>query len=162
MNIKNKLLKVTKNRQKTIERLIYLGIAIAIVIAIVSTKNLNLIESLEALIARSENQYQQWGDSQSLAQPWVLIPFAAGGGLLASISPCILAMLPVNLSYIGTLNPPISPCSLLECHWIRVGCHHRLEHLRAIFVGSRGRNGGVAGVYKSGCRDLNYIDGFEY
>jgi cytochrome c-type biogenesis protein len=28
------------------------------------------------------------------------------GGLLSSISPCILSLLPVNLSYIGTLNIP--------------------------------------------------------
>jgi cytochrome c biogenesis protein CcdA len=32
---------------------------------------------------------------------WRLYPVAFLGGLVASISPCILAMLPVNLSYIG-------------------------------------------------------------
>ncbi len=73
-------------------------------IAILSIKQLNLLESLESAIARTENQYQQWGDRQPLTNPWLLIAFAFGGGLLASISPCILAMLPVNLSYIGTLN----------------------------------------------------------
>lgn len=32
------------------------------------------------------------------------MPLAFVGGLLASVSPCILALLPVNLSYIGTLK----------------------------------------------------------
>ena len=73
-------------------------------IAIFLTKNLELLQPLENAISQSENQYQKWGNSQSLTNPWLLMPFAFGGGLLASISPCILAMLPVNLSYIGTLN----------------------------------------------------------
>ncbi|HJU19705.1 MAG TPA: cytochrome c biogenesis CcdA family protein [Stellaceae bacterium] len=34
-------------------------------------------------------------------QGWRLYPIAFLGGLIASISPCILGMLPVNLSYIG-------------------------------------------------------------
>jgi cytochrome c-type biogenesis protein len=68
------------------------------------TKNIDLFGPLERAISQAENQYQQWGESQPLSNPWVLLPFAAFGGLLASISPCILAMLPINLSYIGTLN----------------------------------------------------------
>ena len=35
---------------------------------------------------------------------WLLIPTAFAGGLIASLSPCILALLPVNLSYIGALQ----------------------------------------------------------
>lgn len=34
-------------------------------------------------------------------QGWRLYPIALFGGLIASISPCILGMLPLNLSYIG-------------------------------------------------------------
>jgi cytochrome c-type biogenesis protein len=104
MKVKNTLLKLTKTRQSLPKWLIWLGLAIFTTIAILVTKYLNLFESLEAAIGRTENQYQKWGDTQALTNPWLLISFSFGGGLLASISPCILAMLPVNLSYIGTLN----------------------------------------------------------
>jgi cytochrome c-type biogenesis protein len=104
MNVKNTLLKITKTRQRLPKWSIWLGLTIFSTIAIILTKDLNIFESLEAKISQTENHYQQWGASQPLTNPWLLIPFAAGGGLLASISPCILAMLPVNLSYIGTLN----------------------------------------------------------
>ena len=59
---------------------------------------------IEKLISWVENAYQQWFDQQDTANPMVLIPLAFLGGLLASVSPCILALLPVNLSYIGTLK----------------------------------------------------------
>jgi cytochrome c-type biogenesis protein len=97
-------LKITKIRQNLPKWWIWVGLAMLTTIAILLTKQLNLLESLESEIARTENQYQQWGERQLLTNPLLLISFAFGGGLLASISPCILAMLPVNLSYIGTLN----------------------------------------------------------
>ncbi len=59
---------------------------------------------LEQVISAAENQYQQWFDRQDTANPFVLLPLSFLGGLLASVSPCILALLPVNLSYIGTLK----------------------------------------------------------
>ena len=59
---------------------------------------------IESLISVVENRYQQWFDQQNTTNPFVLLPLAFIGGLLASVSPCILALLPVNLSYIGTLN----------------------------------------------------------
>ena len=34
----------------------------------------------------------------------LLILFSFGGGLAASLTPCVLALLPMNLSYIGTAN----------------------------------------------------------
>jgi cytochrome c-type biogenesis protein len=97
-------LKITKIRQNLPKWWIWVGLAMLTTIAILLTKQLNLLELLESAIARTENQYQQWGERQLLTNPLLLISFAFGGGLLASISPCILAMLPVNLSYIGTLN----------------------------------------------------------
>ncbi len=83
---------------------IWLGLGLFMAIAIILINNGDVFQPLERAISQAENHYQQWGESQPLADPWILIPFAAGGGLLASISPCILAMLPINLSYIGTLN----------------------------------------------------------
>lgn len=46
--------------------------------------------------------YNRWFLQQSIENPFLLIGLAFLGGLFASISPCILSMLPVNLSYIGT------------------------------------------------------------
>ncbi|HEY9653470.1 MAG TPA: cytochrome c biogenesis protein CcdA [Coleofasciculaceae cyanobacterium] len=48
------------------------------------------------------DRYQQWFKQQSIHNPMVLLSLSFAGGLVASISPCILSLLPVNLSYIGT------------------------------------------------------------
>jgi cytochrome c-type biogenesis protein len=61
-------------------------------------------QGLEHLISLAENRYQAWFSQQDTANPLVLMLLAFGGGLIASVSPCILALLPVNLSYIGTRN----------------------------------------------------------
>lgn len=61
-------------------------------------------EQIDRLVAGVENSYQEWFKSQNTANPLVLVFLAFFGGLLASISPCILALLPINLSYIGTRN----------------------------------------------------------
>ncbi len=104
MNVKNTFERLTKFRLSLPKWTMWLWLAMLTTIAIGLTKQLNLLELLESAIAKTENNYQQWGDRQPLTNPWLLVSFAFGGGLLASISPCILAMLPVNLSYIGTLN----------------------------------------------------------
>ena len=107
MNVKNTLLHINKQRKSLPKWSKWVGLAIAIFFAILAIRYIDLShlwQPLENLISNTENNYQKWGESQPLTNPWLLIPFAAGGGLLASISPCILAMLPVNLSYIGTLN----------------------------------------------------------
>lgn len=59
---------------------------------------------IEQVISIVENRYQQWFDLQDTTNPLILLPLAFVGGVLASVSPCILALLPVNLSYIGTLK----------------------------------------------------------
>ena len=61
-------------------------------------------EQAEALVAMAENRYQKWFEQQPVTAPFVLLPLAFFGGLLSSFSPCILPMLPINLSYIGTLK----------------------------------------------------------
>ncbi|NJM71833.1 MAG: cytochrome c biogenesis protein CcdA [Scytonema sp. RU_4_4] len=59
---------------------------------------------IERVISIVENRYQQWFDQQDTANPFILLPLSFAGGVIASVSPCILALLPVNLSYIGTLK----------------------------------------------------------
>jgi cytochrome c-type biogenesis protein len=102
----NSTAKVTKNRRYLPKWSIWLGLGIFTMMVILQARGYtnDLFHPLEQLVSQTENQYQKWGESQPLNHPWILIPFAVGGGLLASISPCILALLPVNLSYIGTLN----------------------------------------------------------
>ncbi len=78
--------------------LVLLGFALALVIAGPVSK------VIEHLVAVMENSYQEWFDQQNTTNPLVLFPLAFVGGLIASISPCILAFLPINLSYIGTRN----------------------------------------------------------
>ncbi|WP_310483759.1 cytochrome c biogenesis protein CcdA [Chamaesiphon sp. VAR_48_metabat_403] len=120
MNVKNTLLHINKHRQRLPKWSKWVGLAIAIFLTILTVKYVDIAhlwQPLESLISNAENQYQKWGESQPLTNPWLLIPFAAGGGLLASISPCILAMLPVNLSYIGTLNVK----SRTEAFWNATG-----------------------------------------
>jgi cytochrome c-type biogenesis protein len=78
-----------------------LGLLTLMVILIFGT---TLSHPLERAISLVENQYQTWFSQQETTNPFVLLPLAFVGGVLASISPCILALLPVNLSYIGTLK----------------------------------------------------------
>ena len=101
---KDDLVKVTKTRPSLSKWSMLVGLGVFMTISIVLTKNSEWFQPIENFISQAENQYEKWGESQPLTNSWLLIPFAFGGGLLASISPCILAMLPVNLSYIGTLN----------------------------------------------------------
>ena len=83
--------------------LIYGGLGV-LTLALVLTLGPVISHPIEQFISRVENRYQQWFAQQDTANPFVLLPLAFLGGVLASISPCILALLPVNLSYIGTLK----------------------------------------------------------
>ncbi len=83
--------------------LIYGGLGV-LALVLVLTLGPVISRPIEQLISIVENRYQQWFSQQNTANPFVLLPLAFFGGLLASVSPCILALLPVNLSYIGTLK----------------------------------------------------------
>ncbi|KAM3090570.1 cytochrome c biogenesis protein CcdA [Phormidesmis sp. 146-35] len=83
--------------------LIYGGLGLLCLI-LVLTLGSAISHPIEQMISMVENRYQQWFDQQDTANPFLLLPLAFAGGVLASISPCILALLPVNLSYIGTLE----------------------------------------------------------
>jgi cytochrome c-type biogenesis protein len=48
------------------------------------------------------DSYDRWFAQHATGNPIALVGLAFLGGLVASISPCILSLLPVNLSYIGT------------------------------------------------------------
>jgi len=89
--------------KKSNKWLIYLGLGI-LALVLVLTLGPVLSHTIEQVISIVENRYQQWFDQQDTANPVVLLPLAFIGGVLASVSPCILALLPVNLSYIGTLK----------------------------------------------------------
>ncbi|MBW4674822.1 MAG: cytochrome c biogenesis CcdA family protein [Desmonostoc geniculatum HA4340-LM1] len=83
--------------------LVYGGLGL-LSLVIVLTLGPVISHPIERVISIVENRYQQWFNQQDTANPVVLLPLAFIGGVLASISPCILALLPVNLSYIGTLK----------------------------------------------------------
>ncbi|BAZ40598.1 hypothetical protein NIES4101_65590 [Calothrix sp. NIES-4101] len=83
--------------------LVYGGLGLLSLILVI-TIGPAISHPIERLISIVENRYQQWFDKQDTANPFVLLPLAFVGGAIASVSPCILALLPVNLSYIGTLN----------------------------------------------------------
>ncbi|MDX2228473.1 MAG: cytochrome c biogenesis CcdA family protein [Leptolyngbyaceae cyanobacterium bins.349] len=83
--------------------LIYGGLGFLALILVLTLGPI-LSHPIEQVISIVENRYQQWFDQQDTTNPIVLLPLAFLGGVLASISPCILALLPVNLSYIGTLK----------------------------------------------------------
>jgi cytochrome c-type biogenesis protein len=104
MNVKNAIAKKVKTRRSLPKWSIFVMLALCSIVAIVWTQQIDLFQVLDRPIAQMENYYQKWGESQSLNHPLFTLLFALGGGLLASISPCILALLPINLSYIGTLD----------------------------------------------------------
>lgn len=76
----------------------------ALVLAIAAPHFSGWYVRLTEIVSQIQTPYQQWLEKQNTANPLVLIPLSFVGGLLASISPCILSLLPVNLSYIGTLK----------------------------------------------------------
>lgn len=64
--------------------------------------------------------YQSWVDQAS--QSFIFLPvFAFCGGLIVSISPCILSLLPVNLSYIGTLEAKSRQAALINALFFVAG-----------------------------------------
>lgn len=83
--------------------LIYGGLGLLSLILVITLGPV-ISHPIERVISIVENRYQQWFDQQNTANPLVLMPLAFIGGVIASVSPCILALLPVNLSYIGTLK----------------------------------------------------------
>lgn len=60
--------------------------------------------NLESLIGNLEQSVSAFLKGTSGLPLPLLVALSFGGGLAASLTPCVLAMLPMNLSYIGTTN----------------------------------------------------------
>jgi cytochrome c-type biogenesis protein len=125
-------------------RFALLGIVTAIVV--IGIRHFEgLTQPLEAGIFQLENQYQRWFEQQNGSNPQILLPLAFVGGLIASISPCILGLLPINLSYIGTLELKSRRDAFFKAGWFVLGAVTVLSVMglfaglaAAIFVEFRG------------------------
>ena len=74
-------------------------VAIAAVVAAIAWGPLGQV--FEREVGVWQNTVAGWLHGPDALTGWHLYPIAFFGGLVASISPCILGMLPLNLSYIG-------------------------------------------------------------
>jgi cytochrome c-type biogenesis protein len=114
-------------------RLALLGIVTAIVV--IGIRHFEgWTQPLEASIFQLENQYQRWFEQQNGSNPQVLLPLAFVGGLIASVSPCILGLLPINLSYIGTLELKSRRDAFFKAGWFVLGAVTVLS-LMGLFAG---------------------------
>ena len=66
----------------------------------------------EREVGRWQNGIAAWLGGPGALAGWRLYPLALLGGLVASISPCILGMLPLNLAYIGAAKLPSRAAAL--------------------------------------------------
>lgn len=115
-----------KNRLKASPWLIWLGLGLITTLFVVLIPRLPtllqwIFHPLETGILQAEYHYQQWFDQRQGNHPGMLIPLAFMGGLIASLSPCILGLLPLNLSYIGTLNVTSKRDAVTKASWFVFG-----------------------------------------
>ncbi|MEX0272346.1 cytochrome c biogenesis CcdA family protein [Leptolyngbyaceae cyanobacterium UHCC 1019] len=84
--------------------IILFGSAIALALLLEGLIQSSVFQSLQQFAFWTGDRYDQWftQHQHQTHHPVALIGLAFLGGLVASISPCILSLLPVNLSYIGT------------------------------------------------------------
>jgi cytochrome c-type biogenesis protein len=90
---------------KHLLRLIILfGSAIALALLLNGVIQSSVYQSFQQFAFWVGDRYDQWftRHQYQINNPLALMGLAFLGGLAASISPCILSLLPVNLSYIGT------------------------------------------------------------
>ncbi|MEB3295047.1 MAG: cytochrome c biogenesis protein CcdA [Synechococcales bacterium] len=123
----------------------FIGLALGTALIVLLVKQFtHLGQPLEQMILSLEDQYQQWFEAKGGEQQW-LLPAAFVGGLIASVSPCILGLLPINLSYIGTLEMKSRWDALTKALWFVFGAITAFSVLglfaalaAAVFVDFRG------------------------
>ncbi|MGA7935121.1 MAG: cytochrome c biogenesis CcdA family protein [Kovacikia sp.] len=94
---------LTKSGLAKFPLLVLWGVAaVLLVIAVEQLNRAGLFAGLDNFVTDLGSNYRQWFHRQDTSNLLVLLPLSFAGGLVASISPCILSLLPVNLSYIGT------------------------------------------------------------
>lgn len=76
-------------------------LSLGLVIAASQIRFVELMRPMQNVVFWMEDLYRPWLARQT-SNPLLLMPVAFVGGLVASLSPCILSLLPVNLGYIGT------------------------------------------------------------
>ncbi len=81
-----------------------IGIAVATVLVVALAFLLGrgpIADALERIVGVVQNTITARLGDTAILRGWHLYAIAFIGGLISSFSPCILGMLPVNLSYIG-------------------------------------------------------------
>lgn len=73
-----------------------------LVVAIAAIDWFAIMQPLQAAVYWLEERYRSLFPEEQALPAHLLLLLAFGGGLIASISPCVLSLLPVNLTYIGT------------------------------------------------------------
>lgn len=104
MTLTKQLVKVLSNRslnRSLLLGLLTIGAFLAAIVVEQFTRSTiyQMVSQIAFLLGET---YERWFSQQQLTNPLTLVSLSFVGGLVASISPCILSLLPVNLSYIGT------------------------------------------------------------
>lgn len=106
---------------KRLRSFLLLALVTTTIVILVIPQLSRLFQPFEIALLNLENQYQVWFEQQHSGNPQVVIPLAFVGGLIASISPCILGLLPINLSYIGTLELTSRRDAFFKAGWFVLG-----------------------------------------
>ena len=94
------MLSTTKNLWRSRRtQLLLLALAAAVIVASAG--------AIESAVLSISQDYANWLTQWTGNHDWAVLGLpllAFGGGLIASVSPCVLALLPVQLSYLGAQN----------------------------------------------------------
>jgi cytochrome c-type biogenesis protein len=85
-------------QHKVLRWLLLFASMVLVVVAVDYSLTHNSLKPIERLVFDLAKNYRAWFKQQDTRDVFVLLPLAFIGGLISSISPCILSLLPVNLS----------------------------------------------------------------